>query len=70
MFKLIRWVADEPKHIKTESVERFRNFGKLLAVGSDPKNLRQADWLVIGVDMRYQGTSTPNRYSVRKSELG
>ena len=60
MFKLIRWVADEPKHIKTESVERFRNFGKLFAVGSDPMNLHQADWFVIGVDMRYLGMSTPN----------
>ena len=70
MSKLIRWVADEPEQIKTESVERFRNFGKLFVVDSDPMNLRQADWLVIGVDMRYQGTSTPNWYSVRKSELG
>jgi hypothetical protein len=39
-------------------------------VGSDPMNLRQADWFVIGVDMRYLGMSTPNWYSVRKSELG
>lgn len=70
MSKLIRWVADEPEQIKTESVERFRNFGKLFAVGSDPMNLRQADWFVIGVDMRYLGMSTPNWYSVRKSELG